>query len=97
MGCNLSLRLASFLSTRANANAPNGCVFALEAPPQNRCGSASESSPKAKFRGNDNAKATQGVPSIKQVLPAETQKEYGRFVRTPFHTPCPARYSVLHL
>ena len=34
---------------------------------------------------------------IKQVLPAETQKEYGRFVRTPFHTPCMARYSVLHL
>ena len=25
------------------------------------------------------------------------QKEYGRFVRTPFHTPCSARYSVLHL
>ena len=25
------------------------------------------------------------------------KKEYGRFVRTPFHTPCPARYSVLHL
>ena len=42
-------------------------------------------------------KARQAVPSIKQVLPAETQKEYGRFVRTPFHTPCMARYSVLHL
>ena len=26
-----------------------------------------------------------------------TQKEYEHFVRTPFHTPCPARYSVLHL
>ena len=25
------------------------------------------------------------------------QKEYGQFVRTPFHTPCYARYSVLHL
>ena len=25
------------------------------------------------------------------------QKEYEHFVRTPFHTPCPARYSVLHL
>ena len=25
------------------------------------------------------------------------KKEYGRFVRTPFHIPCPARYSVLHL
>ena len=25
------------------------------------------------------------------------KKEYERFVRTPFHTPCPARYSVLHL
>ena len=24
------------------------------------------------------------------------QKEYEQLVRTPFHTPCPARYSVLH-
>ena len=39
----------------------------------------------------------EGTPSIKLVLPAETQKECGRFVRTPFHTPCMARYSVLHL
>ena len=30
-------------------------------------------------------------------LPAETQKEYEHFVRTPFHTPCSARYRVLHL
>ena len=28
------------------------------------------------------------MPSIKQVLPAETQKEYEHFVRTPFRTPC---------
>ena len=42
-------------------------------------------------------KALEPVPSMKQVLPAETQKEYERFVRTPFHMPCPARYSVLHL
>ena len=28
------------------------------------------------------------VSSIKQVLPVEKQKEYGRLVRTPFYTPC---------
>lgn len=39
----------------------------------------------------------QGVPSIKQVLPAEKTIGVRAFVRTPFHTPCPARYSVLHL
>ena len=27
----------------------------------------------------------------------EKQKEYGQFVRTPFHTPWFARHSVLHL
>ena len=37
------------------------------------------------------------VPSIKQVLPAEKTIGVRAFVRTPFHTPCPARYSVLHL
>lgn len=39
----------------------------------------------------------QGVPSIKQVLPAEKTIGVRAFVRTPFHTPCTARYSVLHL
>ena len=38
---------------------------------------------------------TQGVSSIKQVFPAAKPKEYGRFVRAPFHTPCSVRYSVL--
>ena len=42
-------------------------------------------------------KALQGVPSIKQVYLSKKQKEYEHFVRTPFHTPCLARYSVLHL
>ena len=28
--------------------------------------------------------------------PAEKAKGVRAFVRTPFHTPCPARYSVLH-
>lgn len=42
-------------------------------------------------------KASKGVPSIKQVLPAEKTIGVRAFVRTPFHTPCPARYSVLHL
>ena len=37
------------------------------------------------------------MPSIKQVLPAEKTIGVRAFVRTPFHTPCPARYSVLHL
>ena len=38
------------------------------------------------------------VSYIEQVLPVEKkQKEYGHFVRTPFHTPCLARYSVLYL
>ena len=37
------------------------------------------------------------MPSIKQVLPAEKQKGVRKIVRTPFHTPCSARYSVLHL
>ena len=37
------------------------------------------------------------MTSIKQVYLPKQKKEYGRFVRTPFHTPCPARYSVLHL
>jgi len=32
----------------------------------------------------DNKKGAQGVHSIKQVLPAERQKEYEHFVRTPF-------------
>jgi len=35
------------------------------------------------------------VLSIKQVLLAEKKKEYRQFVRTPFHTPWFARYSVL--
>ncbi len=30
-------------------------------------------------------------------LSADKQKEYEHFVRTPFHTPCLERYSVLHL
>ena len=30
---------------------------------------------------------TQGVPSIKQVYLPKNQKEYGRFVRTPFQIP----------
>ena len=30
------------------------------------------------------------MPSIKQVLPAEKTKGVRAFVRTPFHTPCPA-------
>ena len=42
-------------------------------------------------------KAPEGVPSIKQVLPAEKTIGVRAFVRTPFHTPCLARYSVLHL
>ena len=68
-------------------------------------------------------RASQGVPSIKQVFllkscravpwcrrykqhefnnrreqaPALRQKEYEKISRTPFHTPCLARYSVLHL
>ena len=33
----------------------------------------------------------------REQAPALRQKEYGQFVRTPFHTPCLARYSVLHL
>jgi len=37
------------------------------------------------------------VPSIKQVYLPKNQKEYEQFVRTPFHTSCRARYSVLHL
>ena len=37
------------------------------------------------------------MPTIKQVLLAEKQKGVRTIVRTPFHTPCPARYSVLHL
>ena len=36
------------------------------------------------------------MSSIKQVLPAEKQKGVRTIVRTPFHTPCFARYSVLH-
>ena len=42
-------------------------------------------------------KAPEGVPSIKQVLPAENTKGVRTIVRTPFHTSCRARYSVLHL
>ena len=42
-------------------------------------------------------KGHQEVSSIKQVLPAEKTIGVRAFVRTPFHTPCPARYSVLHL
>ena len=42
-------------------------------------------------------KASQEGPSIKQVLPAENTKGVRTIVRTPFHTPCSARYSVLHL
>ena len=42
-------------------------------------------------------KQVEGVPSIKQVLPAEKTIGVRAFARTPFHTPCPARYSVLHL
>ena len=38
-----------------------------------------------------------GVPSIKQVLPAEKQKGVRTIVRTPFYTSCLARYGVLHL
>ena len=39
----------------------------------------------------------EGVPSIKQVLPVEKAKGVRTIVRTPFHTSCSARYSVLHL
>ena len=34
-------------------------------------------------------KAPKGTPTIKQFLPAAKLKEYERFVRTPFHIPCP--------
>ena len=41
--------------------------------------------PAGAARDEDHVKrVSQDVPSIKQVLPAEKQKEYGRFVRTPF-------------
>ena len=30
------------------------------------------------------------------ILPKKQQKEYERFLRTPFYTPCPTRYSVLY-
>ena len=42
-------------------------------------------------------KTTQGVHSIKQILPAEKQKGVRTIVRTPFYTSCLARYGVLHL
>ena len=38
------------------------------------------------------------ISTIKQILlTAIQQKSTDIFVRAPFHTPCPARYSVLHL
>lgn len=37
------------------------------------------------------------VPSIKQVLFSYNKRSTSIFVRTPFYTPCMARYSVLHL
>ena len=43
-----------------------------------------------------NKRSSQGTPTINQVYLPKKKKEYGRFVRTPFHTPCAAR-SVLHL
>ena len=33
----------------------------------------------------------------REQAPALRQKEYEKISRTPFHTPCPARYSMLHL
>ena len=39
----------------------------------------------------------QGTPTIKQVYLPQIKRSTDVFVGTPFHTPCPARYSVLHL
>ena len=51
-----------------------------------------------KYYTHSKTKSTaKAMLSIKQVLPTEKQKEYGRFVRTPFYISCSARYSVLHL
>ena len=53
--------------------------------------------------GSVNKDRTQGVPPIKQVFPAEMQKEYGRLVRTLFpysreaiSLPCVEKRRILH-
>ncbi len=51
-----------------------------------------------RFAGSTPKGRPRKAPSIKQILTCrKIKRSTDSFVRTPFHTPCPARYSVLHL
>ena len=94
------LRYAQTLEARLVGNADHFVVQNRRASPPHRTSAKGDAGWAAELRSAPSApkKAPTRDTYHKAGFTFRTRKkEYERFVRTPFHMPCPARYSVLHL